>query len=311
LTRADLGVAARATDSEAQENAPKQNSKRVNTTTATNPAAARSGFAACTTPALKKVPHLMRQSESSTALAGAANQAATETTPPSDCAACITNAFIKSGNAQMAKDVRHYAKFTLDFPDNPKILPLSDAAFRALVEATIWSRRHQTDGLVPRAVAVAKWSLEILHELCTNDDDFPSLFESPNGWIIHDYADHQDTKAEIRARLEQARTAGSKGGQASAQARAKQALKQKPSKRSSKIQPEKEKDLLDPYGSSGLATSAPRTVNGAARDAEEAIRRCGLCDNRGYIGLRAGPFISCPHDKKLIDQMEHEYEAAE
>ena len=36
------------------------------------------------------------------------------------------------------KDIRLYAKFTLDFSDHPKIMPLSDAAFRCLIEATLW-----------------------------------------------------------------------------------------------------------------------------------------------------------------------------
>jgi len=44
---------------------------------------------------------------------------------------------------------------------------------------------------------------------------------------------------------------------------------------------------------------------------DKAIRDCGLCDDRGGVGLRAGPFIICPHDKKRIDELERDYEMQE
>jgi hypothetical protein len=40
---------------------------------------------------------------------------------------------------------------------------------------------------------------------------------------------------------------------------------------------------------------------------DKVIRDCGLCDDRGYIGLRAGPFIRCPHSAKRIDELERYY----
>lgn len=134
----------------------------------------------------------------------------------------------------MAKDTRLFAKFALDFPDNAKIMPLSDAAFRCLVEATIWSREHETDGFLARRLALAKWSLEILHELCVNDTEKPSLIEREDGWYIRDYEEHQDTKAEISARRERARVAGQKGGLAKAKQPAKRAAKRTASKPLSK-----------------------------------------------------------------------------
>lgn len=44
----------------------------------------------------------------------------------------------------------------------------------------------------------------------------------------------------------------------------------------------------------------------ATCDRDEIIRLCRLCDDRGYIGLRAGPFINCPHDRKAIEALERE-----
>jgi hypothetical protein len=121
----------------------------------------------------------------------------------------------------VAKDGRLYARFTLDFADNAKILPLSDAAFRCLVEATLWSREHMTDGWLAKRLALAKWSLDALHELSANDAENPSLEESESGWQIRDFALHQDTKAEIEERRERNKTAGQRGGLAKAKRSAK------------------------------------------------------------------------------------------
>jgi hypothetical protein len=140
----------------------------------------------------------------------------------------------------VTKDRRLYGKFTLDFPDHPKIAILSDSAFRCLVEATLWSRKQQTDGVLARRYAVATWSLDVLHELCANDDENPSLIEHEKGWIIHDYAEHQDTKADIEARQERNRIAGQKGGLAKAKQPAKQPAKRRASKVVSENVAEKE-----------------------------------------------------------------------
>lgn len=112
-------------------------------------------------------------------------------------------------------DKRLFAKFTLDFPTNPKIAGLSDAAFRALVEAVCYSRQHLTDGFIPSAVARKMWGDVVLAELRTNHPDRPSLTEDDGGFRIHDYASHQLTAADIRSLQER----GRKGGQAKAEAR--------------------------------------------------------------------------------------------
>ena len=123
------------------------------------------------------------------------------------------------------KDTRLFVKITLDFPSNPKIKPLSDAAFRCLVEALVYARDHLTDGFLARRLALASWSLEVLQELCTNDSEKPSLIEREEGWYITDYAEHQDTKADVDARRERAKAAGQKGGLAKAKRPAKRTAK--------------------------------------------------------------------------------------
>lgn len=122
----------------------------------------------------------------------------------------------------MGKDERLYAKFTLDFPDSPKIMPLPVEAKWALVEMTIYSRRLLTDGFLSKPLALAKWGLDVCSALLANDPDKPSLVEVENGYQIRDFAEHQTTKAEIEALSAKRKAAGSKGGQASAQAKSKQ-----------------------------------------------------------------------------------------
>lgn len=153
----------------------------------------------------------------------------------------------------MHKDQRLYGKLTLDFPDHPKIAILSDAAFRCLVEATLWSRQQQTDGWLARRYAVARWSLDVLQELCQNDDEKPSLTESEKGWLIRDYAEHQDTKAEIEERRERNRLAGQKGGLA----KAKRSAKRPASKSVSENVAEKEKEK-HPEVTTNVVTSGTR-----------------------------------------------------
>lgn len=130
----------------------------------------------------------------------------------------------------MAKDDRLYGRFTLDFADSHKIFPLSDAAFRCLVEATLLSRRMKSDGFIANALALAKWGASPLLELATNDPVNPSLIEVENGYMIHDFAQHQSTKAEIDGLIERRKAAGQKGGLARAKALAVAKPKQKPSK---------------------------------------------------------------------------------
>ncbi|MDJ0010121.1 HNH endonuclease [Gordonia alkanivorans] len=57
------------------------------------------------------------------------------------------------------------------FPDSPEVFPLSDSAFRTIVEMAIYSHRYQTGGVIPEAAASAKWPEDALSELRTNHLD--------------------------------------------------------------------------------------------------------------------------------------------
>lgn len=143
----------------------------------------------------------------------------------------------------MAKDDRIWAKFAVDMPDNPKILPLSDAAFRCLIEATLYSRRLTTDGFLASRLAVAKWGVEALQELCQNDAEKPSLIEVDGGYLIHDFGEHQETKAEIEAKRSRNRANGAKGGQARAKRVANQSAKRESSEPQAETETETETDI--------------------------------------------------------------------
>ena len=101
-----------------------------------------------------------------------------------------------------AKDRRLYARLDIGFDEHDKIYPLSDAAFRALVEATLYARRQLTDGFLAERLAVKRWGGDVLEELSTNDHVSPSLVRVDGGWQIHDFAEHQTTNADIEAKRE-------------------------------------------------------------------------------------------------------------
>lgn len=113
----------------------------------------------------------------------------------------------------MAKDERLYARFDIGMDEHPKIMLLSDAAFRALVEGTFYSRRQNTDGFIDARVALKKWGHDSLSELAENHAERPSLVAVEGGYQIRDYAEHQITRADIEVKRE----AGRKGGLAKAQ----------------------------------------------------------------------------------------------
>ena len=117
----------------------------------------------------------------------------------------------------MAKKSRNlFAKFELDYADHPKIMVLSDAAFRLHVTLILHSRKYETDGIIKNPVGLRfanQFGFDVFSELENNDTDRPSLQKQPNGdWVLNGFTDIQETKAEIQARTRQNRENGAKGG---------------------------------------------------------------------------------------------------
>jgi len=112
----------------------------------------------------------------------------------------------------MPTDKRPWMSLPVDFLDHPKIKILSDNAIITFLDMNAYSRRHDLDGCIPVAVATAEWRAKSLKELLNNHPERPSLAIIDGEYVIHNYAEHQETRASIAARLERNRTNGAKGG---------------------------------------------------------------------------------------------------
>ena len=112
----------------------------------------------------------------------------------------------------MAKDTRLFAKFDLDYADHPKIVALSDSAFRAHVEMILYSRKYMTDGHIPNRVA-NRLGYDSLNELLSNDAEKPSLIKNEDGsYQLHGYGDMNDLKSDIEERIRINKRNGARGG---------------------------------------------------------------------------------------------------
>ena len=107
-------------------------------------------------------------------------------------------------------DDRTYIRLHDGMPDHPKVVGLSDAAFRLYVEAMCWCGRHLTDGAVTTAAMrrMGGWSPESVQELAD-----ATLIEQGSGtdWLVHDYTEHQRTAAAVAAIKRAKRAAGVTG----------------------------------------------------------------------------------------------------
>jgi len=99
--------------------------------------------------------------------------------------------------------------FPIDFWTHPKVSRLSDAAFRAFVEANGHSRMRETDGLLEPDDAEFLWKLEVLEELVRSHPSRPLMVRDDAGnYVLRDYAEHQFTKADRDELTEKRRKAG-------------------------------------------------------------------------------------------------------
>lgn len=137
----------------------------------------------------------------------------------------------------MPKDDRTFIKVHDGMPDHPKIVGLSDKAFRLLVELWCYSSRHLTDGIVPVAYA-RKRGPKAVNELAA-----AGLLDeaTPAGYDCHDYLDHQRSRDHIQAIKEKRRESGRRGGRP--KANQNQIGKQNESKGQSQKNPETEEVL--------------------------------------------------------------------
>ena len=118
--------------------------------------------------------------------------------------------------------------------DHPKILALSDAAFRLWWNANVWCNKHLTDGHLPEKNARALMALQddlhegitfehLVAELTTTLPDYknPLWITCGERWTIHDFLEHNPSRKEVEAARKQRSEAGKRGGKRSGEIRRK------------------------------------------------------------------------------------------
>lgn len=81
-------------------------------------------------------------------------------------------------------------------PEHPKVVGLSDAAFRLYIEALCWCSRQEVDGVIPEAQMKRMGKPRTITEL-TRAGDPPLVIHMPGEYVIHDYLRHQRSGDEI------------------------------------------------------------------------------------------------------------------
>ncbi|MCW2165781.1 hypothetical protein B0I12_002946 [Microbacterium hydrothermale] len=112
----------------------------------------------------------------------------------------------------MPRDKRLFMTFPNDFWQHPKIEPLSDGAFRAFVEMNGYSRMQDLDGRIPVGIARKRWKPRAIQELLNTHPTRPVLLQHGDDYVLRDYAQHQETRAEREARVARNTENGRRGG---------------------------------------------------------------------------------------------------
>ena len=94
------------------------------------------------------------------------------------------------------------------FPNHPKVIGLSDKAFRVHISGLCYCGTYLTDGFIPMTVAskLAETEMKVIVEL-TNAGLWIENVKS-NGFTIHDYLAHQSSKTQVQAHKEANKTRG-------------------------------------------------------------------------------------------------------
>jgi hypothetical protein len=110
-----------------------------------------------------------------------------------------------------------WANFDDQFPSHPKVIGLSDAAFRLHTSGICYCAQFRTDGIIPAATVptlVPRYRKRSLDELLDRAIWVPRAGD----YEIHDYLEWNRSRAEIeedRTRLHKVRSeAGKKGARA-------------------------------------------------------------------------------------------------
>jgi len=88
-----------------------------------------------------------------------------------------------------------WIKIDDQFADHPKFVARSDTAIATWVRALAYASRYLTDGIIPKAAQRLIGHDPAIDELV----DAGLFIDLGDAWEIHDYTDHQRSRAEVEA----------------------------------------------------------------------------------------------------------------
>ncbi len=104
-------------------------------------------------------------------------------------------------HAESGERILSWFKLDDRFFDNPKIIPLSDKAKLAYLQAGVYCARELTNGLIP-----LKRAHEYAGRAAVVKELVPHLWEPvEGGYYVHDYLKYNPTKEKVLAEREAAR----------------------------------------------------------------------------------------------------------
>lgn len=107
-----------------------------------------------------------------------------------------------------------WANLDDQFPKHPKVLPISDAAFRLHVSGICYCAQYETNGLIATEMVpllVPRYKAKTLEELTGGRR--PLWLPHAEGYEIHDFLEWNRSKEQIDAERERKRKAGRKGAE--------------------------------------------------------------------------------------------------
>lgn len=107
-----------------------------------------------------------------------------------------------------------WVKLDDGFADHPKVVTLSDKAFRCLVRAYCYCGRYDTDGLLPVGFMAPKYEDELV---AAGLLDRPGYGERAS---VHDYLTYNPSREQVEEERRKARERRAKGGRGSGDVRA-------------------------------------------------------------------------------------------
>lgn len=100
-----------------------------------------------------------------------------------------------------------WVKLDDNFPDHPRVVGLTDRAFRTHVAGLCYCAKYLTDGNVPTSALRAIGPRKTAQEL-----EAAGLWaKTDHGWMIRDYLDYNPSRADVETERERRREAGAKG----------------------------------------------------------------------------------------------------